>query len=111
MVVSSSVDNHDRIFRRIYRLQRQEVCDLLYTCTYLLYTFIGDAPFFFYSSMGDALFFYTTEHVFLDPIILHTFIANFDKKILNEYYKYTYQFILHVQVFVEQSNTLTDYSL
>lgn len=47
MVVSSSVDNHDRIFRRIYRLQRQEVCDLLYTCTYLLYTFIGDASFFF----------------------------------------------------------------
>lgn len=65
MVESSTVDNHDRIFRRIYRLQRQEVCDLLYTCTYLLYTFMGDASFyFFYSSMGDALFFYTTEHVF-----------------------------------------------
>lgn len=112
MVVSSSVDNHDRIFRRIYRLQRQEVCDLLYTCTYLLYTFIGDASFFFFTRpWAMPYFFYTIEHVFLDPIILHTFIANFDKKILNEYYKYTYQFILHVQVFVEQSNTLTDYSL
>lgn len=77
------------------------------SCTHSLATPL----FFFYSSMGDALFFYTTKHVFLDPIILHTFIANFDKKILNEYYKYTYQFILHVQVFVEQSNTLTDYSL
>lgn len=88
------------------------MCDLLYTCTYLLYTFIGDASFFFLLVHGRCLiFFYTTEHVFLDSIILHTFIANFDKKILNEYYKYTYQFILHVQVFVEQSNTLTDYSL
>lgn len=77
------------------------------SCTHSLATPL----FFFTRPWAMPYFFYTTEHVFLDPIILHTFIANFDKKILNEYYKYTYQFILHVQVFVEQSNTLTDYSL
>lgn len=74
MVVRSAVDNHDRIFRCIYRLQRQEVCDLLYTCTYLLYTFMGDASFFFITRPWAMPYVFTRLNKwFLDPIILHTF--------------------------------------